>query len=82
MRFQAAILSISLGVLTIAASSAAPKKTGFTVPVIYEGGTVPMNPGKIKATVDEDRVVARHGHLTADAPVGPLMSDVEGAGGS
>ena len=44
------------------AGFAAPAhKAGFTVLAKYEGGTVPMSTGKIKATVAEDEVVFQHG---------------------
>jgi hypothetical protein len=45
----------------VAASAAPAHKAGFTVLAKYEGGTVPMSPGKVKATVAENEVVFQHG---------------------
>jgi hypothetical protein len=46
----------------VTAGFAAPAhKAGFTVLAKYEGGTVPMSTGKVKATVAEDQMVFQHG---------------------
>jgi hypothetical protein len=43
------------------AFAAPAHKAGFTILAKYEGGTVPMSAGKIKATVAEDQVIFQHG---------------------
>jgi hypothetical protein len=47
---------------------AGTKKIGLTVPVKYEGGTLPMSQGRIKATVDEDEVALLHGNRKLAIP--------------
>jgi hypothetical protein len=69
MRFRPAVFSIVLSMLTLAAGSAATKKTGFTVPVVYTGGTLPLNPGKIKVVVGEDAVILVHGNQRVSIPM-------------
>src|SRR5436309_206267 len=48
---------------------AGTKRSGFTVPLNYEGGTLPLNQGKIKATIAEDQVVFFHGNRKVVVPV-------------
>jgi hypothetical protein len=52
-----------------AAYSAPAQKTGFTVLAKYEGGTLPLSPGKIKATIAEDEVVFLHGSQRLAIPI-------------
>ena len=49
--------------------SAETKKTGLTVPVKYEGGTLALSQGRIKATVAEDEVTLLHGSQKLAIPL-------------
>lgn len=44
-------------------------KTGFTAPVKYEGGNLPLNQGKLKVTISEDQVVFFHGNQKISIPL-------------
>jgi len=45
------------------------RKAGLTVPVKYEGGTLPWNQGKLKTTIAEDELVFTHGAQRIAVPI-------------
>jgi hypothetical protein len=65
--------------ITVTTASPAAKKTGFTVPVVYEGGTLPLHPGKIKVKVAEDAVVLFHGSRKVSVPMESITAISSGA---
>ena len=69
MRYWSAICSLLFSAIAVNTASSATKKTGFTVPVVYEGGTLALHPGKIKAQVAEDAVVLIHGSRKVSIPM-------------
>lgn len=52
---------LCLSLTMLPANAAGIKTTGVTVPVKYEGGTLPLNQGKTKATISGDEIVFSHG---------------------
>jgi hypothetical protein len=53
---------------------AATKKAGLTVPVKYEGGTLPLGQNKIKATIAENEIVFVQGNRRYAIPVGNIAA--------
>jgi hypothetical protein len=49
-------------------------KTGFTVPVKYEGGNLPLTQNKIKATVAEDQIILVQGKEKVVVPVRNIVA--------
>jgi hypothetical protein len=69
MKCKPAILLLTLSILAVTAASAETRKTGLTVPVRYEGGTLPLIQGKIRATVEEDAVVLHQRKQKVSIPI-------------
>src|ERR1044072_3415933 len=65
-------LSVCLLCGLFAASTAfaeTARKSGLTVVAKYEGGTLPLNQGRIRATIAEDEVVFHHGSQRVAIPL-------------
>ena len=60
-------LCLSLPLLPVEA--AGTKKTGFTVPVRYEGGTLPLRQQRVRATLAEDELIFVHGNQRYAIPL-------------
>jgi hypothetical protein len=70
MKLRCLSLFLALGVCAGTVSYAeATRKTGLTVLAKYEGGTLPMTPGRIRATVAEDQIVILHGSRKMSIPL-------------
>jgi len=59
---------LCLSITLLPASAGTAPKSGTTVPVEYEGGTLPLSQGKTKATISEDKVVFSNGHHIVAVP--------------
>jgi hypothetical protein len=67
MKCWPVFLCLSLTLLSV--DAAGTKKSGFTVLVKYEGGTLPLNQSKVTATVAEDEVIFVHGNERFAVPL-------------
>ncbi len=66
MRCRSLLFCLLIAVLP---GSAETKKTGFTVPAWYEGGTLPLKQHKIRATLEEDELILVHGSERVSVPL-------------
>jgi len=65
-------LFVTLALVLLGGSSAfasGTKKSGLTVPVKYEGGTLPWSQGKLKTTIAEDELIFTHGSRHFAVPI-------------
>jgi hypothetical protein len=69
MQIRSLSLCLVLCLLAGNVLAAPARKAGFTILAKYEGGTLPLNPGRIKATVAEDQVVFQHGSHRLAVPM-------------
>jgi hypothetical protein len=60
---------LCLSLMLLPVEAAGTKKTDFTVPVKYEGGTLPLSQGKTRATISADGVVLSHRNQTFSIPI-------------
>lgn len=60
---------LCLSLMLLPVEAAGRKKTGFTVPVKYEGGTLPLNQGKTRATISADEVILSHRNQAFSIPI-------------
>jgi len=69
MKGRCLFLFILYALATVAGVAAPARKAGFTILAKYEGGTVALSPGRIKATIAEDEVVFLHGNQKLAIPL-------------
>lgn len=67
MKFSVGFICLFFTLIPVDAS--ATKKTGFSAPVTYEGGTLPLNQGKLKVTISGNDVVFLHGNRMVSVPL-------------
>jgi hypothetical protein len=67
MKYWPLFLCLSLTLLPV--NAAGTKKAGLTVPVKYEGGTLPLTQGRSKATISGDAVLFSHGNQKVAIPL-------------
>jgi hypothetical protein len=72
MKFWPVFLCLLLSLSHI--NAAGTKRTGFTVPAKYEGGTLSLNQSKIRATFAEDEVIIVQANRRFAIPIGNITA--------